>query len=61
MDQSERLGEEGKLEEAEALMKEIERLKMQRAELMNISDNPMAQQEKQSRVLNICLFLTLDL
>lgn len=50
MDQAERLGEEGKLDESEALMKEIDRLKMQRSELSSMSENPLLQQEKQSRV-----------
>ncbi len=45
------MGEDGKLEESEALMKEIERLKLQKAELTTMSDNPLLK-EKQIRVLN---------
>lgn len=56
LEQAERLGEEGKIEESEGLMKEIERLKIQKAELATMSDNPLVQKEKQMRVLNkVCL------
>ncbi len=50
LDQAERLGEEGKLEESESIMKEIERLKMQKAELASMSENPLLQNEKQMHV-----------
>jgi len=54
LEQAERLGEEGRLEESEALMKEIEKLKIQKSELMSVSENPLMHKEKQMRVCEIC-------
>ena len=50
LEQAERLGEEGKLDESESIMKEIDRLKMQKTELSNMFENPLLQNEKQMHV-----------
>ena len=41
LDEVMRLGEEGKVEESEALNNEVEKLKKKKEELMLIGDNPL--------------------
>lgn len=54
LEQAERLGEEGRLDESEGIMQEIERLKVQRAELNNLSENSVIQSERQRRICEVC-------
>ena len=54
LEQAERLGEEGRLDESEGIMKEIDRLKLQRSELSNMSENPLLQNEKQMHICEVC-------
>jgi len=54
LEQAEILGEEGKIDESENLLKEIEKMKLQRTELSTMSENPFLQMEKQMRVCEIC-------
>jgi len=54
LEQADKLGEEGRLDESEAIMKEIERLKIQRSELSNMSENPLMQNEKQMHICEVC-------
>jgi RNA-binding protein Luc7-like 2 len=54
LEQAEVLGESGKIEESENLLKEIEKMKLQRTELSTMSENPFLQMEKQMRVCEIC-------
>eukprot|EP00831_Metopus_contortus_P021386 TRINITY_DN19558_c0_g1_i2.p1 TRINITY_DN19558_c0_g1~~TRINITY_DN19558_c0_g1_i2.p1 ORF type:complete len:241 (-),score=31.51 TRINITY_DN19558_c0_g1_i2:78-800(-) len=54
IDQAEQLGEAGQIDNSEALMKEIERLKLQRNELTSMSENALMQSEKHVHVCEVC-------
>ena len=54
IDQAERMGEEGKLDESETIMKEIDRLKLQKTEISSMNESVLLQREKQMRVCEIC-------
>ena len=52
--QAELLGEEGKIEESEKIMKEIEQIKTQRNLLTNTKDYPAIYKDRQMKVCEIC-------
>jgi len=54
LEQAERLGEEGRLDESEGIMQEIERLKVQRSELNNMSESSALQSERQRHICDVC-------
>lgn len=51
---AEKLGEEGKIEEAEAVMLEIDKFKKQKAELEALSDHTLLQKERNMKVCEVC-------
>ena len=54
MENVEKLGEEGKLEESEAIMKEVDKLKQEKVALEALSDNTMIPKEKNMKVCEVC-------
>lgn len=54
LEQAERLGEEGRLDESEGIMKEIDKLKLQKTELTNMTENPLLQNERQMHICDVC-------
>lgn len=48
------MGEEGKIDESETIMKEVDKLKSQKQELEALSDNTMATKEKTMKVCEVC-------
>ena len=51
----EKLGEEGKIEEAEAVMEEVEKFKKQKQELEALlNDNPQVKQDRNMKVCTVC-------
>jgi hypothetical protein len=48
------LGEEGKIEEAEAILEEIDKFKRQKTELEALIDNTIVKQDKNMKVCEIC-------
>ena len=54
LQKAEELGEEGKIEESEALVKEIDRMKVQKQELTTQMEDPLSNREKQMQVCQIC-------
>ena len=53
-EQAERLGEDGKIEEAEAILEEIEKFKKQKSELEALVDNTLVSKDKNMKVCEIC-------
>lgn len=54
IERAEKLGEEGKIEESEAIMKEVDKLKMQKTELESLSDNTLIPKDKNMKVCEVC-------
>lgn len=54
IERAEKLGEEGKIDESEAVMKEVEKLKMQKSELELLSDNTVLPKDKNMKVCEVC-------
>lgn len=55
IEKAEKLGEEGKIEESEAVMKEVDKLKIQKSELEALNDPVLAAQAKMDRnAMKVC-------
>lgn len=55
IEKAEKLGEEGKIDESEAVMKEVDKLKIQKGELEALSDPLLAAQAKMDRnAMKVC-------
>ena len=54
IEQAERLGEQGRIDESEAMMRNIERLREQKNDLMIMSEHPLMLKEKQMKVCEVC-------
>jgi hypothetical protein len=55
IEKAEKLGEEGKIDESEAVMKEVDRLKVQKQELEAVSDpNSMAASKLDRNAMKVC-------
>jgi len=48
------LGEEGNVEEAEAVMEEVEKFKKQKAELEALGDSTQVKQDRNMKVCEVC-------
>lgn len=53
-EQAEKLGEDGKIDEAEALLEEIEKFKRQKTELEALIDHNLANKDKNMKVCEVC-------
>lgn len=51
---AEQLGEEGKIEEAEAVMAEVDKFKKQKAELESVIDHTQEKKDKNMKVCEVC-------
>ena len=51
---AEKLGEEGKIEDAEAVMEEVEKFKKQKAELEAVIDHTVEKKDKNMKVCEVC-------
>lgn len=51
---AEKLGEEGKIEDAEAVMAEVEKFKKQKAELEALGDSSQVKQDRNMKVCEVC-------
>ena len=51
---AEKLGEEGKIEEAEEVMAEVEKFKKQKAELEALGDSSLVKQDRNMKVCEVC-------
>ncbi len=54
IERAEKLWEEGKIDESEAVMKEVEKLKVQKSELELLSDNTLLPKDKNMKVCDVC-------
>jgi hypothetical protein len=54
VEQAEKFGEMGRIDESEVLMRQIDRLKEQKNELLMMSEHPLMAKEKQMKVCEVC-------
>lgn len=54
IEKAEKLGEEGKIDESEAILKEVDRLKIQKQELEALSDQTVIPKERNMKVCEVC-------
>jgi hypothetical protein len=54
IEQAEKFGEMGRIDESEVLMRQIDRLKEQKNELCMMSEHPLMAKEKQMKVCEVC-------
>jgi hypothetical protein len=54
IEQAERFGEMGRIDDSELMMRQIDRLKDQKNELMVMSEHPLMTKEKQMKVCEVC-------
>ena len=54
VEQAEKMGEIGRIEESEKIMRQIDRLKDQKGELITMTEHPLIIKEKQMKVCEIC-------
>lgn len=54
IERAEKLGEEGKIDESEAILKEVDKLKIQKTELESLSDNTLIPKDKNMKVCEVC-------
>jgi hypothetical protein len=54
IDTAEKLGEVGRIDDSELVMRQIDRLKEQKSDLNSVSDHPLLMKEKQMKVCDVC-------
>ena len=54
IDTAEKLGELGRIDDSELVIRQIDRLKEQKSDLNNVSDQPLLIKEKQMKVCDVC-------
>jgi hypothetical protein len=54
IDQAEKFGEVGRIDDTEIIMRNIEKLKEQKNDMLTISEHPLMMKEKQMKVCEVC-------